>query len=125
MLAAEQVSTEILSSSEYIALGLPRSHSQRAFLTRLLLSSRSLSGSPNMPAILDLRTQIVDRLNRLKGLIGFITENGLLGKVSFERTNAARSEETCLLTFRNRLVAFPFLSSLSRVGGRSRGIWRS
>ncbi|KAL7410733.1 Non-repetitive/WGA-negative nucleoporin C-terminal-domain-containing protein [Mrakia frigida] len=53
MLAAEQVSTEILSSS-----------------------------SPNMPAILDLRTQIGDRLNRLKGLIGFITENGLLGKLS-------------------------------------------
>lgn len=35
-----------------------------------------------MPAILDLRTQIGDRINRLKGLIEFIAINGLLGKVS-------------------------------------------
>ena len=45
-----------------------------------------------MPAILDLRTQIADRLNRLKGLIGFITENGLLGKVSVEQTTRERGD---------------------------------
>ena len=34
-----------------------------------------------MPSILDLRTQIGDRVNRLKSLIDFIGRNGLLGKV--------------------------------------------
>lgn len=53
MHAAEQVSAEILASS-----------------------------SPSMPAILDLRSHIADRLSRLRSLIEFIGANGLLGKLS-------------------------------------------
>lgn len=35
-----------------------------------------------MPAILDLRVQLADRVKRSKALIEFINANGLLGKVS-------------------------------------------
>lgn len=34
-----------------------------------------------MPAILDLRVQLADRVKRSKALIEFINANGLLGKV--------------------------------------------
>lgn len=34
-----------------------------------------------MPSILDLRVQLADRVGRVKGLIGYIGANGLLGKV--------------------------------------------
>lgn len=34
-----------------------------------------------MSPIVDLRSQLLDRINRLQGLINFIARNGLLGKV--------------------------------------------
>lgn len=40
------------------------------------------SSSANMPSILDLRVQLADRVGRVKGLIGYIGANGLLGKLS-------------------------------------------
>lgn len=43
--------------------------------------TRDLPGSSNMPAILDLRVQLADRVKRSKALIEFINANGLLGKV--------------------------------------------
>ncbi|GAA5989361.1 hypothetical protein JCM10908_001278 [Rhodotorula pacifica] len=39
------------------------------------------SSSSNMPAILDLRVQLADRVKRSKALIEFINANGLLGKL--------------------------------------------
>ncbi|GAA5875605.1 hypothetical protein JCM3774_006115 [Rhodotorula dairenensis] len=39
------------------------------------------SSSTNMPAILDLRVQLADRVKRSKALIEFINANGLLGKL--------------------------------------------
>lgn len=76
MLAAEQVSGEILSSSEsrFVLLFSHETVSDHR--------PRPISASINMPSILDLRTQIGDRINRLKSLIDFIGRNGLLGKLS-------------------------------------------
>lgn len=39
-------------------------------------------GSANMPSIIDLRTQLADRVLRARALIDYINSNGLLGKVS-------------------------------------------
>jgi len=66
--AVEHVSNDIVASSE----SSPR---LPAIIAKVV-------GSKYMPAIYELRSQLSDRANRLRYLISFIRESGLMSKVS-------------------------------------------
>jgi nuclear pore complex protein Nup133 len=68
--AVEHVSNDIVASSE------------SSNITPVTIAD--LGGSRYMPAIYELRSQLSDRANRLRYLITFIRESGLMSKVSLE-----------------------------------------
>jgi hypothetical protein len=76
-------------------------------------------GSSNMPAILDLRVQLADRVKRSKALIEFINANGLLGKVSCSGQDVLSSTDPVLTRQPSRF------SCLNRRGSSSVGTPRS
>jgi nuclear pore complex protein Nup133 len=73
--AVEQVSNDIVASSK------------SSGITPVLIAD--LAGSKYMPAIYELRSQLSDRANRLRYLISFIRESGLMNKVSLRVQNFA------------------------------------
>jgi len=56
-----------------------------------------------MPAIYELRSQLSDRANRLRYLISFIRESGLMSKVSFRVQNFAELTVQITQSSRRRL----------------------
>ena len=66
--AVEHVSNDIVASSK------------SSKITPVIIAD--LAGSKYMPAIYELRSQLSDRANRLRYLVSFIRESGLMSKVS-------------------------------------------
>jgi nuclear pore complex protein Nup133 len=73
--AVEHVSNDIVASSESSKI--------------MPVIVADLGGSRYMPAIYELRSQLSDRANRLRYLISFIRESGLMSKVSLRVQNFA------------------------------------
>jgi nuclear pore complex protein Nup133 len=84
--AVEHVSNDIVASSK----------SSEA--TPVIIAD--LAGSKYMPAIYELRSQLSDRANRLRYLISFVRESGLMSKVNSQRQ--VRAELTGQITQSSR-----------------------
>lgn len=115
--AVEQLSADILSSCEFRRLAFVRACANAG------IAHTICAASPNMPTIVDLRTQLADRLMRLSTLINFINSNGLLGKVGWnaldlKRRQVLNASATRFYAFHTALTKLPAPSVLRcRIAG--------
>ena len=87
--AVEHVSNDIVTSSEF------------SNITTVTIPD--VGGSRYKPAIYELRSQLSDRANRLRYLISFIRESGLMSKVSSQLPDSAELTVQITQSSRRRL----------------------
>jgi len=76
--AVENVSNDIVASSKSCL------YKERVVTDRI--------GSKYMPAIYELRSQLSDRASKLRYLISFVRESGMMNKVSYRKPDPHRAK---------------------------------